>query len=321
MRMNGNKSTKWKKALLVTVLFAGCIGILAQVIGSRNVYAATVTAARETFQTPAEAGSALAEAAKSGDQAALSQILGGDANALLTTGDAQTDQAATELFAAKYQQMNRWVEMTDGSRVLYIGADNFAFPVPLAKDPAGQWYFDIVAGTQEVRARDIGRNELLAIDACIDLANAEEAYFTIHNTGEYAQHLISTSGKHDGLYWPSSAAQAPSLLGQLGEFPKSSQASTAKGAEQLVSDGYTLRILTAQGKDAPGGTQNFVVNGKMVRGFAILATPVKYGETGVMTFVMSNNGIVYERNLGHDTIKLAAAITEYSPDLNWSPVQ
>ena len=194
MRMNGNKSTKGKKGLLVTVLVAGCIGLLAQVIGPRNVYAATVAAARETFQTPAEAGNALAEAAKTGDQAALSQILGGDAIALLTTGDAQTDKAATELFAAKYQQMNRWVEMTDGSRVLYIGADNFAFPVPLAKDQAGKWYFDIVAGTQEVRARDIGRNELLAIDACIDLANAEEAYFAIHNTGEYAQHLISTSG-------------------------------------------------------------------------------------------------------------------------------
>jgi len=318
MKRNSSKLRKLKDAVLVAVLAAACSVLLARGMGAN---AATVAVIPETFQTPSEAGKALAEAAKTGDQVALSRILGGNAQALLTTGNTETDKAATDLFVAKYQQMNRWVDMTDGSRVLYIGADNFAFPVPLAKNTAGQWYFDSVAGAQEVRARDIGRNELLAIDACIDLANAEEAYFNIHNTGEYAQRLMSTSGNHDGLYWPSSATQAPSLLGQLGEFPKSPGTSRAKGAEQLVSDGYTLRILTAQGKDASGGTQNYVVNGKMVRGFALLATPVRYGETGIMTFMMNNNGIVYERNLGPDTVKITAAITEYNPDQNWSPVE
>ncbi len=205
--------------------------------------------AQETFQTPAEAGHALAQAARTGDQAALSRILGSEAKALLMTGETETDKAVTDAFAFKCGQMTRWVDMSDGSRVLYIGADNFAFPVPLAKYPSGQWYFDAVAGAQEVRARDIGRNELLAIDACIELANAQEVYFSIHNTGEFAQRVISTPGKHDGLYWPGSGTQAPSLLGQPGEYPKTSAASTSRG-ERFVSDGYTMRILTAQRKDA-----------------------------------------------------------------------
>jgi len=320
MTTNTNKSAKWKKVFLVGVLVVACIGLAVRSIDSSSTQAATRTVAQEAFQTPTQAANALAEAAKTGDQAELLRILGVEAKALLTTGETETDKAATDAFASKYQQMNRWVDMTDGSRVLYIGADNFAFPVPLAKNPSGQWYFDAVAGAQEVRARDIGRNELLAIDACIELANAQEVYFAIHNTVEFAQRVVSTAGKHDGLYWPASETQAPSLLGQLGEFPKTSTAATSSG-EQLVSDGYRLRILTAQGKDAPSGAQSYIVNGKMTRGFAILATPVRFGETGIMTFMMNDNGIVYERDLGPDTVKLAAAITAYNPDNNWSPVK
>lgn len=320
MRMEKNKAAKCKEAFLVGVLVVACIGLLIQGVNSSGVNAATGTLAQETFQIPTDAGNALDEAAKTGDQAALVGILGREATILLTTGDTETDKAAIAAFAAKYQQMHRWLDMADGSRVLYIGADNFAFPVPLAKNPSGKWYFDAVAGVQEVRARDIGRNELLAIDACIDLANAQEAYFNIHHTGEYAQRMLSTPSKHDGLYWPASESQAPSLFGQMGEFPKSSRASASKG-EQLVSDGYTLRILTAQGKVAPGGAQSYVVSGKMAGGFAILATPVRYGETGIMTFMMSDNGIVYERDLGADTVRLAASIAAYNPDETWSPVE
>ena len=156
------------------------------------------------------------------------------------------------LFATKYAKMNRWVDMTDGSRVLYIGADNFAFPVPLAKNSSGQWYFDGIAGAEEVRTRNIGRNELLTIDACAALAAAQQMYFTNGvESGEYAQHIVSTSGKQDGLYWPDSKNQALSPLASLNEFPKSSLASISPG-QPLVIDGYTLRILTAQGDEAPG---------------------------------------------------------------------
>ena len=150
----------------------------------------------------------------------LVEILGIDTKVLLSTGDKEADKAALENFASKYEKMNRWVDMTDGSRLLYVGADNFAFPVPLAKNSSGQWYFDGVAGAEEVRARDIGRNELLAIDACAALATAQEIYFAnLARRPEYAQRIISTSGKQDGLYWPASDTQDASPLGGSAKFP------------------------------------------------------------------------------------------------------
>jgi hypothetical protein len=301
-------------------LVLACVAVLVRNIESSNPPAAKGPLAQETFQTPAEAGHALAGAAKTGNQAALAKILGAEARALLTTGESETDKEATDAFASKYQQMNRWVDMTDGTLVLYIGADNFAFPVPLAKNSSGQWYFDAAAGAQEVRARDIGRNELLAIDACAALANAQDAYFDTGDTRSYAQRVVSTTGKHDGLYWPSSDTQTSSPLGHLSRFPKSSLASVPAD-EPLVIDGYALRILTAQGDHAPGGAMSYIVNGRMTGGFAILATPVKYGETGIMTFMTGRDGIVYERDLGSDTVKLATAITAFNPDDNWTPVE
>ncbi len=320
MTSNTRKTAKWKQIVLVGVVVVAGIGVAVRVVQSSNAATANETLAPETFQTPAEAGSTLANAAKTGDQTALSQILGVEAKALLTTGDSETDRAATDTFASKYQKMNRWVEMTDGSRVLYIGADNFAFPVPLAKNASGQWYFDAVAGAQEIRARDIGRNELLAIDACSALANAQETYSNIGDAHEYAQRIISTPGKEDGLYWPAPEVRDSSPLGHLSQLPQSSLASFPTD-DPLVIDGYTLRVLTAQGDDAPGGAKSYLVDGKMTGGFAILATPVKYGETGIMTFLIGRDGIVYEQDLGPDTFKLAATITEYNPDENWSPVE
>ena len=182
------------------------------------------------------------------------------------------------------------------------------------------WYFDAVAGAEEVRARDIGRNELLAIDACSALAKAQEVYFNTGDAREYAQRVVSTPGMHDGLYWPAPQTQASSPLGRLSQFPKSSLASSPTD-EPLVIDGYTLRILTAQGDEAPGGAQNYLVDGKMTGGFAILAMPVEYRETGIMTFVIGRDGIVYEQDLGPGTVKLAADITEFNPDENWSRVE
>jgi hypothetical protein len=217
--------------------------------------------------------------------------------------------------------MNRWVDMTDGSRVLYIGADNFAFPVPLAKNASRQWYFDAVAGAEEIRARDIGRNELLTIDACSKLGIAQEIYFAADgNSAEFAQRIISTSGKQDGLYWAASEQQVSSPLASLNEFAALSLAMLSPD-KPLVIDGYALRILSAQGDDAPGGAQSYMVNGKMTAGFAILATPVKYAETGVMTFITGRDNVVYERDLGPDTVKIAASIQEYNPDQNWRPVE
>jgi hypothetical protein len=262
----------------------------------------------------------LEKAAKNGNEAALAKILGVDTKALLTNGDQEADRAAMKAFVSKYEKMNRWVDMTDSSRVLYIGADNFAFPVPLAKNSSGRWYFDGVAGAEELRAREIGRNELLAIDACTALADAQEMYFAGSGSAGFAQRIISTSGKQDGLYWPTSDNQNASPLATLDELPKPSLWSHSPD-EPLVIDGYKLRILTAQGDDAPGGARSYIVNGRMTGGFAILATPVIYGVTGIMTFTSGADGVVYEQDLGRDTAKTAASIQEFNPDDDWLRVE
>jgi hypothetical protein len=313
------KSQTWKGIVVIATLLLAAFGLVIWNVDWSSPTIASETVKQRTFLSPAEAGTALHNAAKNNDQAALAQILGLHMKSLLTTGDAAADGTAISTFASKFQQMNRWVDMSDGSRVLYIGADNFAFPVPLAKNPDGQWYFDAVAGADEVRARDIGRNELLAIDACIAFANAQQLYFESSDPQQYAQRIVSTPGKQDGLYWPVPESQGSSPLGHLSKIPKTSLAAYSADKPFMI-DGYGLRILTAQAAGADGGATNYIVDGKMTRGFAILATPVKYAETGIMTFTISQEGVVYERDFGPDTGKLTAAIQTYNPDDNWSPV-
>jgi hypothetical protein len=317
MESNANKTTKkWKRVVIGVLALAALALVVIQLKTKTSVFAGDK---QMTFPSSTEAGAALAKAAKSGDEAAVAEILGLDTKVLLNAGDKEADNAALETFASKYEEMNRWVDMADGSRVLYIGADNLAFPVPLAKNASRQWHFDAVAGAEEIRARDIGRNELLAIDACSELASAQEVYFVAGgDSAKFAQRIISTSGKRDGLYWSASEQQVSSPLANLGEI---AGPSTPASDGPLVIDGYTLRILTAQGDDAPGGAQSYIVNGKMTGGFAILATPVKYAETGIMTFMTSSDGVVYERDLGPDTAKIAASIQEFNPSDDWLEVE
>ena len=318
MNSNTNKTNSRKH---IGIFAAVALAILAiGVVQLKTTKLAFAKDTQMTFQSPSDAGAALAQAVQSGDELAVAQILGLDTKALLTTGEKEADFAALKVFAAKYKRMNRWVDMTDGSRVLYIGADNFAFPVPLTKNSSGRWYFDAVAGAQEIRARDIGRNELLTIDACSELADAQQMYLAVSASAAFAQRIISSPGKQDGLYWPASDTQNESPLASLSGLPNSSLASFSPD-QPLVIDGYTLRILTTQGDDAPGGPMSYIVNGKMTGGFAILATPVEYAETGIMTFMTGVNGVVYERDLGPDTAKVAASIQEFDPTGDWSPVE
>jgi hypothetical protein len=318
MKSNATKTTKKWMRVVIGVLALAAFALAVVQLTTRNSVSAKD--AQITFPSSAEAGAALVKAAKHGDETAVAEILGLDTEVLLSAGDKEADKAALEGFASKYEKMNRWVDMADSSRVLYIGADNFAFPVPLAKNASGQWYFDGVAGAEEVRAREIGRNELLAIDACTALADAQEMYFDDSGNASFAQRIISTSGKQDGLYWPASDNQNASPLASLSEFPKASLRSLSPD-QPLVIDGYELRILTAQGDDAPGGAASYIVNGRMTGGFAILATPVKYGETGIMTFMSGVDGVVYERDLGPDTAKIAASIQEFNPSDDWLSVE
>jgi hypothetical protein len=318
MNSNMNKTNSRKH---IGIFAAVALAILAiGVVQLKTTKLALAKDTEMTFQSPSDAGAALAQAVQSGDELAVAQILGLDTKALLTTGEKEADLAALKVFASKYERMNRWVDMTDGSRVLYIGADNFAFPVPLAKNSSGRWYFDAVAGAQEIRARDIGRNELSTIDACSELADAQQMYIAVTGSGAFAQRIISTPGKQDGLYWPASDTKNESPLASLSGLPDSSLRSLSPD-QPLVVDGYVLRVLTAQGDDAPGGPMSYIVNGKMTGGFAILATPVKYAETGIMTFMTGVDGVVYERDLGPDTARVAASIQEFDPTDDWSPVE
>ena len=303
MESNANKTTKkWKRVVIGVLALAAFALVVVQLKTKTSAFAEET---QITFSSPAEAGAALAKAAKAGNETAVAEILRLDPKVLLSAGDKEADKAALEAFASKYEKMNRWVDMTDGSRVLYIGAD----------------YFDAVAGAEEIRARDIGRNELLTIDACSALANAQEVYFSGGgDSAEFAQRIISTSGKQDGLYWAVSEQQGSSPLANIGEFA-GPPLTTLYPSEPLIIDGYALRILTAQGDDAPGGAQSYIVNGKMTGGFAILATPLKYAETGIMTFITGRDGVVYERDLGPDTVKIAASIQEYNPTDDWSHVE
>ena len=314
-----NRTNVWRRFAAIALLVV--LGFGMAVMEAATEALAEKKATQITFDTPAAAVAALVQAAKDDDEIGLSGMLGVDTKTLLSSGNKDQDKADLQAFAAKYTTMNRWLDMSDGTRVLYIGADNFAFPVPLTQDSSGRWYFDSIAGVQEIRARDIGRNELLAIDACNALANAEQVYFAMHgNAPVYAQRIVSTKGKRDGLYWPASESSTSSPLAVLSEFAKSSLASASPN-QPFVMDGYSFRILTAQGDDAPGGARSYVSNGKLTGGFALLATPVKYGETGIMTFMVGPDGTVYEQDFGPDTAKIVAPILEFNPREDWSPVE
>jgi len=297
---------------------------IAVVIAVASVNAATFgskDAALASFASPDEAGNALRNAEQNEDEVALAKILGPDSKAILSSGDANEDKAALKDFVTKYDLMNRWVVMTDGSEILNIGADNYPFPIPLVRDSASKWYFDTKAGAHEILARRIGRNEIMAIDACSAIANAEEVYSQQPRDGNpkglFTTKIFSTPGKQDGLYWQAPQDQESSPLGRVEDF---AQDALLTPNEAPVIDGYSFRILTTQGSKAPGGAKQYIVNGKLTGGFAIIATPVKYRDSGVMTFIISQQGIVFQRDLGADSEKVAAAIREYNPTSSWKPV-
>lgn len=276
---------------------------------------------QETFVSPDDAGAAFLQAANSGDQNALLAIFGPEAKDVLFSGDAVKDKDTLEDFVAAYNQMHRWREIKAGGEMLFVGADNFPFPIPLGKNPSGQWYFDTAAGKDEILARRIGRDELTAIAVCSAIADAQQQYFSRTHDGDkvkqYAQMFVSDEGKQNGLYWPAPDGQAPSPLGHLGNFAKAA-GYTNSGEKPQPFDGYYFRILTKQGDKAKGGAKDYLVNGKMTGGFAILAYPSDYRNSGIMTFIIGKDGIVYQKDEGENTADAAAALTEYDPGDGWN---
>jgi hypothetical protein len=282
----------------------------------------TPTVVQKTFTSPDDAGAALLEAAKSSDQDTVIAIFGPDAKELAVSGDAIKDKDARQDFIAAYNQMHRWREIKAGGEMLYIGADNFIFPIPLGKNPSGQWYFDTAAGKDEILARRIGKDELTAIAACGAIADAERQYTGQTHDGDktkqYTQKFVSDSGKQNGLYWTVPEGQAPSPLGLVGDFAKS-MGYTTSGEKPQPFNGYYFRILTKQGEKAKGGAKDYLVDGRLTGGFAILAYPAEYRNSGIMTFIVGQDGIVYQKDLGERTSDIATAMAEYNPGDGWTP--
>lgn len=276
-----------------------------------------------TYASPEDAGAALRAAAQSGDDRALLVIFGPDGKAILSSGDVVKDKATLTDFVAAYDQMHRWREIKAGGEMLYVGADNFQFPIPLGKSSAGQWQFDTAAGKDEILARRIGRDELVALAACAAVARAQEQYFNRAHDGDdvkqYAQKLVSDEGRQNGLYWPVASGQPPSPLGGVGDFAKAAGYTSAGAAAPQPFEGYYFKILTRQGDNAKGGARDYLVNGKLTGGFAVLAYPAEYRDSGIMTFLIGTDGVVYQKDLGENTVTLSEALTEYNPGDGWTP--
>ena len=260
----------------------------------------TAETPRKTFATPAEASQALHAAVQSKDDEALTQVLGPKAQKLVSSGDPAEDKSAAESFTRKYDKMNRLVAMTDGSQVLYIGADNYPFPVPLAQDSSSRWYFDADAADEELRARRIGSNELSAMDACRLIANAEELYH--QGTHQYTDTIVSTPGQQNGLYWEISENQTPSPMGTLNQFAKSIFNASAPSKE-VVSHGYSFRIMTTK------------------EGYTIFASPVNYQHSGIMTFSLGRDGVIYQQDLGPKAPDNLTAIEQHNPIDGWTQAE
>lgn len=275
--------------------------------------------AQQIFQTPEGAATALSNAIKSGTTRDITKVLGPDAVDIMFSGDEVADREARERFVGAWDAKHN-VTIEGEKAFLVLGADDFPLPIPLTRQKTG-WKFDTAAGRLEILYRRIGRNELDAIQTCLAYVDAQNEYAEKDHTGAgvgvYAQRIVSTAGKKDGLYWPSSDGDAS----PLGAFVAQASAEGYNAeARRTPYHGYYYRILTLQGPNAPGGTLNYVVKGKMIGGFALLAYPAEYGNSGVMTFLVNHSGTVYQKDLGDYTMKLVNRMMWFDPDQTWKKV-
>ncbi len=268
---------------------------------------------QKTFSSREDASQALFTAAKNNDENAMLDILGPDGKEMVSSGDPIQDGNNRANFAKQFEQMHRLRNEPDGSTTLYIGAENWPVPIPLMHTK-GMWYFDTQAGKNEILFRRVGQNEISAIMVCEQLAVAQKEYYSTQHR-QYAQKVFSDEGQHNGLYWKVAAGEAPSPIGPL----VAEAEAYGHGKETTTSPyrGYYFHMLTAQGKNAPGGDMSYVVSGKMTGGFAFVAYPAEYRSSGVMTFIVDKQGIVYQKDLGNDTVAIAKSMTKYEPDATW----
>jgi hypothetical protein len=274
--------------------------------------------AQKTFSSPEDASNALVMAAQNNDEKAALDILGPDGKKIISSGDETEDARARANFVEKYQEMHRLVKEPDGTTTLYIGAENWPTPIRLV-NKNNSWYFDTEAGKKEILYRRIGQNEISTIRVCQELVAAEKEYYSAHH--EYAQKLISDEGQHNGLYWKTADGEPLSPIGPLVASAVAEGYHKDQAGTPTPFHGYYYRILTQQGKRAQGGVKNYIVNGKMTDGFAFVAYPAEYRSSGVMTFIVGNDGVVYQKDLGKKAGVLAKAMKQFDPDSHWEKAE
>jgi Protein of unknown function (DUF2950) len=274
---------------------------------------------QKTFSSAEEATNAMVTAAQGNDEKAMLAILGRDAKQIVSSGDDAEDAQSRANFAQKYREMHRLVKEPDGTTTLYIGAENWPTPIPLV-DKGNKWYFDTEAGKMEILFRRIGRNEMSTIRVCQELVAAQKEYYASQH-GEYAPKIFSDEGQHNGLYWKVTDGEPQSPIGPLVAAAVAEGYVKGQGGPPTPYRGYYFHVLTRQGKDAPGGRKSYIVDGKMTGGFAFVAYPAEYKSSGVMTFVVNEDGVVYQKDLGKKTEVLAKAMKEYNTNSTWQKAE
>jgi len=288
----------------------------------------SVAPQQNTYASPDLAVSALVDAARAHDQKTLINVLGPGSDEIVYSGDEVADQQNLDHFLARFDESHRLQANGDGSQTLIVGNNQWPMPIPIVRDEKNDvWRFDTAAGKEEILNRRIGRDELNVIQVCQAIVDAQIEYAQRDPNGdgepEYAQKFLSDPGKKNGLYWKTEEGEPVSPLGPLvaeaaDQGYVSAKTSTGEPAPYF---GYFYRMLKSQGADAPGGACDYVVGGKMIGGFAVVAYPAAYDNSGVMTFIVNHNGVVYQQNLGVDTAKVAKEMSTFDPGPGWTKVE
>jgi hypothetical protein len=280
---------------------------------------ASVANAQQSFKTAEEAVDALVSAARTGDRKGVLTVLGRDGADIVSSGDAIADASARNRVVEAYDAKHQVVMEGTDKAVLIIGREDWPFPIPLVRKDS-TWRFDTAAGREEILYRRIGRNELSAIQACLAYVDAQQEYAerAVAGNGVYAQHIVSQPGKKDGLCWPAQSSEDESPLGELAA--SAATEGYRVGQQRTPYHGYYYKVLTRQGPNASGGALDYVVRGRMIGGFALVAYPAEYRNSGVMTFLVNHQGNVYEKDLGPNTARIAAGMTAFNPDNTWRRV-
>jgi len=291
------------------------------VVALTPIATATHALAQQDYKTPQAAAEALAAAAKSSDAEAALVVLGHNGQDIISSGDKVADDNARQKFVAAYDAKHAVTMDGDNKAILIVGDEDYPFPIPMLHNKNGTWSFDTDEGRREILYRRIGRNELDTIQTCLAYVDAQDDYASKDRgfgSGVYARRFISSPGKKDGLYWPTAQGEDESPLGEL--FAEASRQGYRAGEGRTPYHGYYFKILTKQGPAAEGGAADYVVDGKMIGGFALIAYPAQYRNSGVMTFIVNYAGAVFQKDLGPNTAKIAEAMTSFNPDKTWTKV-